>query len=68
MFEIMPIERRSYRMRPFDPFREMQEMQRAFWGNTDVATSFRTDISETSSTAPTSPSPLNNLVNNLNNS
>ena len=47
MFEIMPIERRSYRMRPFDPFREMQEMQRAFWGNTDVATSFRTDISET---------------------
>ena len=30
MFEIMPFDRRSYRMRPFDPFREMQEMQRAF--------------------------------------
>ena len=47
MFEIMPIERRSYHMRPFDPFREMQEMQRAFWGNSQSLASFRTDISET---------------------
>ena len=46
MFEIMPFDRRSYRMRPFDPFREMQEMQRAFWGEPAVSTSFRTDISE----------------------
>ena len=47
MFEIMPIERRNYRMRPFDPFREMQEMQRAFWGSNESLSSFRTDISET---------------------
>ena len=45
MFEIMPFDRKSYRMRPFDPFREMQEMQRAFW-NTPAVNSFRTDISE----------------------
>ena len=47
MFEIMPFDRRSYRMRPFDPFREMQEMQRAFWNTPAVANGFRTDISET---------------------
>ena len=47
MFEIMPSDRRSYRMRPFDPFREMQEMQRAFWNTPSAPTSFRTDISET---------------------
>lgn len=47
MFEIMPFDRRSYRMRPFDPFREMQEMQRAFWGAPAMNTGFRTDISET---------------------
>ena len=46
MFEIMPFDRRSYRMRPFDPFREMQEMQRAFWNTPAVANGFRTDISE----------------------
>lgn len=48
MFEIMPFDRKSYRMRPFDPFREMEEMQRAFWNTPSVASStFRTDISET---------------------
>lgn len=47
MFEIMPFDRRSYRMRPFDPFREMQEMQRAFWNTPAVNNGFRTDISET---------------------
>ena len=47
MFEIMPFDRKSYRMRTFDPFREMQEMERAFWGTPEVSTSFRTDISET---------------------
>ena len=39
MFEIMPFDRRSYR--------EMQEMQRAFWGDQPAVTGFRTDISET---------------------
>ena len=47
MFEIMPFDRRSYRMRPFDPFREMQEMQRAFWNTPAGNNGFRTDISET---------------------
>ena len=48
MFEIMPFDRKSYHMRPFDPFREMQEMQRAFWNTPSMASNtFRTDISET---------------------
>lgn len=46
MFEIMPFDRRSYRMSTYNPFREMQEMEKRFWGDS-VSNSFRTDITET---------------------
>ncbi len=46
MFEIMPFDRRNYRMSTWNPFREMQEMERAFWGDA-ARTAFRTDITET---------------------
>ena len=46
MFEIMPFDRRSYRT--YNPFRELQEMERQFWGDQrGVSTAFRTDITET---------------------
>ena len=46
MFEIMPFDRRSYRT--YNPFRELQEMERQFWGDQrSVSTAFRTDITET---------------------
>ena len=46
MFEIMPFDRRSYRT--YNPFRELQEMERQFWGDQhSVSASFRTDITET---------------------
>ena len=32
MFELRPFERRSNHMRGYDPFREMEEMERAFFG------------------------------------
>ena len=42
----MPFDRRSYRMSTYNPFREMQEMEKRFWGDS-VSNSFRTDITET---------------------
>ena len=46
MFEIMPFDRRSYSVSNYNPFRELQEMEKRFWGNS-VSNSFRTDITET---------------------
>ena len=45
MFEIMPFDRRSYRM-SYNPFRELEQMEKSFWGEQQV-NPFRTDISET---------------------
>ena len=45
MFEIMPFDRRSYRM-SYNPFRELEQMEKNFWGDQQV-NPFRTDISET---------------------
>ena len=45
MFEIMPFDRRSYRM-SYNPFRELEQMEKNFWGGQQV-NPFRTDISET---------------------
>ena len=45
MFEIMPFDRRSYRM-SCNPFRELEQMEKNFWGDQQV-NPFRTDISET---------------------
>lgn len=46
MFEMIPFDRRSYRMSNYNPFRELQEMERSFWGD-GASNSFRTDITET---------------------
>ena len=46
MFEIMPFDRRSYSVSNYNPFRELQEMEKRFWGDS-VSNSFRTDITET---------------------
>ena len=42
MFEIMPFDRRSYRM-SYNPFRELEQMEKNFWGDQQV-NPFRTDI------------------------
>ena len=43
MFELMPFS--SRRIAYYNPFREMEEMSRRFWGS-DEMSSFRTDITE----------------------
>ena len=35
MFEIMPFDRRSYRM-SYNPFRELEQMEKNFWGDQQV--------------------------------
>ena len=47
MFEIIPIERRNRHVANFDPFREMEEFERRFWGSNPVTTAFRTDVEDT---------------------
>ncbi len=55
MFELRPFEHRGNRMRPYDPFREMEEMERAFFGGRPFGGSegvfgglaeFKTDIQD----------------------
>ena len=43
MFELMPFN--SRRISYYNPFRELEEMSRSFWGGSDL-TQFRTDITE----------------------
>lgn len=43
MFELIPFERRMNRMAGFDPFREMDELQRHFFSGS-AAAAFATDI------------------------
>ena len=47
MFEIIPIERRNRHVTTYDPFREMEEFERRFWGNNPMTTAFRTDVEDT---------------------
>ena len=47
MFEIIPIERRNRHATTYDPFREMEEFERRFWGNSSMTTAFRTDVEDT---------------------
>ena len=47
MFEIIPIERRNRHVTTYDPFREMEEFARGFWGSNPVTTAFRTDVEDT---------------------
>lgn len=44
MFEIMPFDRRTYRMSCYNPLRELEQMEKSFWGEQQV-NPFRTDIS-----------------------
>ena len=47
MFELIPFERRSHLFPTFDPFRELEEFERSFWGNSRINTAFRTDVIDT---------------------
>ena len=47
MFEIIPIERRNRHVTTYDPFREMEEFERRFWGNSSMTAAFRTDVEDT---------------------
>ncbi|MCR5665103.1 MAG: Hsp20/alpha crystallin family protein [Oscillospiraceae bacterium] len=47
MFELIPIDRHMRRSTGFDPFREMEELERAFWGTPNTVSSFRTDVIDT---------------------
>ena len=47
MFELIPFDRSFRRMANFDPFREMENMERSFFGGGNVVSAFRTDVSDT---------------------
>ena len=48
MFELIPFDRRNHRVSVYDPFRALDEMERAFFGNQQPSVlSFRTDVSDT---------------------
>lgn len=50
MFELIPFDRTMRRMANFDPFREMDDLERSFFGNTNVVSAFRTDVTDTGDT------------------
>lgn len=47
MFELIPFDRQIRRMANFDPFRELEDMERSFWGNGRSVSAFRTDVIDT---------------------
>lgn len=47
MFELIPFDRRNRHIANFDPFREMEDFERSFWGNSSMTTAFRTDVIDT---------------------
>ena len=47
MFELIPFDRTIRHMTNFDPFRELDNMERSFFGNGSVVSVFRTDVSDT---------------------
>ena len=47
MFELIPFDRHGHRMVSFDPFREMEELERSFWGGSNNLSAFRTDVIDT---------------------
>ena len=44
MFELSPFDRSLRRMANFDPFHEMEEMERSLWGGAHTISAFRTDV------------------------
>ena len=47
MFELIPFDRTIRHMTNFDPFRELDNMERSFFGSGSVVSAFRTDVSDT---------------------
>lgn len=47
MFELIPFDHHMRRMANFDPFRELEDMERSFWGNGHSVSAFRTDVIDT---------------------
>lgn len=47
MFELIPFDRHVRSVATFDPFRELEEMERNFFGNSRGVSSFRTDVTDT---------------------
>ena len=47
MFELIPFDRTIRHMTNFDPFLELDNMERSFFGNGSVVSAFRTDVSDT---------------------
>lgn len=47
MFELIPFDRHARSVAAFDPFRELDEMERSFFGNGRNVSSFRTDVTDT---------------------
>lgn len=44
MFELIPFDRHIRHLASFDPFREMEELERSFWGSGRSVNAFRTDV------------------------
>ena len=49
MFELIPFDHQINRVASYNPFRALDEMERSFFGNGDMISSFRTDFSDTGS-------------------
>ena len=47
MFELIPFDHHMRRMANFDPFRELEEMERSMWGGSHAVNAFRTDVIDT---------------------
>lgn len=47
MFELIPFDRHIRHMANFDPFREMEDLERSFWGGANSVSAFRTDVIDT---------------------
>ena len=47
MFELIPFDRSLRRMANFDPFRELEDMERSLWGGNHTVSAFRTDVIDT---------------------
>ncbi len=47
MFELIPFDHHMRRMANFDPFRELEEMERSLWGGNHSVNPFRTDVIDT---------------------
>ena len=47
MFELIPFDRRVRSVAAFDPFRDFDELERSFFGDTRAVSGFRTDVTDT---------------------